>query len=72
MLVMRVVVRITRVGALRRRTRPDREIVERMAPLLGLDWSGVETFRDLRAGLKAAIAGRQRAPAAARPPANSA
>ncbi|WP_438044552.1 STAS domain-containing protein [Sorangium sp. So ce128] len=33
---------------------------------LGLDWSGVETFRDLRAGLRAAIAVRQRAPAAAR------
>ncbi|WP_437917132.1 STAS domain-containing protein [Sorangium sp. So ce302] len=33
---------------------------------LGLDWSGVETFRDLRAGLKAAIAVRQRAPARAR------
>ncbi len=28
---------------------------------------GVETFRDLRAGLKAAIAVRQRAPAAAKP-----
>ncbi|WP_437873529.1 ATP-binding protein [Sorangium sp. So ce363] len=43
---MRVVVGITRAGALPRRTRPDREIVERMAPQLSAAGCSTEIEMD--------------------------